>query len=167
MQKIIFLDIDGPVIPGRLCTHNSMPELRLIFAKDSIQLLNELCDSTGARIVTNSMHNYLDIMNRSLKQDLITWGLEESNFHKDSRTCFPKVNYAANPSTVRGWGRWLGILDWQQRNGEADWICFDDRVFTTDPRLVEIEFEDGITNQSVQRAMSVFGSADCGLELRD
>lgn len=167
MQKIIFLDIDGPVIPGRVYSRNVYPELRMIFAKDSIQLVNQLCESTGARVVTNSMHNHLDIKGRSLRQDLITWGMGASNFHEDWRTSFPNVNYKENPSPVRGWGRWLGILDWQKRNGEANWVCFDDRIFTKDPRLVRIEFYEGINNQSVGRALSLFEREACGFELID
>jgi hypothetical protein len=34
--------------------------------------------------------------------------------------------------------------EWIDDNGECDWICFDDEVFTDDPRLFVIDFDRGI-----------------------
>ena len=156
MDKIVFLDIDGPVIPGRVHNTALCSELRSRFAKDSIEYLNILCEQTGAQIVTNSMQNYLSPQGRDLRTDLIKWGLNSIHFHTDWRTIFPRVNYLANPSPQRGWGRWLGILDWMEHNGEVDWICFDDRNWTSDPRLILIDFETGITDFDLETALDHF-----------
>ena len=50
MNKVIFLDIDGPVIPIDVPTRDSV--FRTVCNKDSIEYLNLLCDETGAKVVT-------------------------------------------------------------------------------------------------------------------
>jgi len=156
MDKIVFLDIDGPVIPGRIYDTPLCSDYRSRFAKDCIERLNLLCEKTGAQIVTNSMQNYLCPLGRDLRTDLIKWGLNSIHFHTDWRTCFPRVDYRARPNPQRGWGRWLGILDWMEHNGEVDWICFDDRNWTADPRLILVDFETGITDFDLEQALDVF-----------
>jgi len=148
VQRVIFLDCDGPVIPGKLYKTKREADLasvRLKFDSTAIDLLNQLCDETHSVIVTNSMQNYIDYDRHSLRDDLITAGLNSKHFHTVWRTDFPNVNYTADPSPIRGWGRWLGIKQWQQQNGEANWICFDDRIWTDDPRLIAVDFHHGIT----------------------
>ena len=46
MDKIVFLDIDGPVIPGRVHDGALCSDFRSRFAKDSIECLNILCEQT-------------------------------------------------------------------------------------------------------------------------
>ncbi len=156
-QRIIFLDIDGPVIPGHLYIKDRFCSYyRTTFSKDSINCINWLCKESGAKVVTNSMQNYLIPRGSNLQQDLIRWGLKAKHFHTDWRTIFPYVDYAANPNPRKGWGRWLGIQDWQEQNGEANWVCFDDRIFTDDPRLIPVAFKTGVTKRQVEGALRLF-----------
>lgn len=158
LEKIVFLDIDGPLIPGHLGDSYTIPWISLARSKfdiSAIQRLNQLCEQTGARIVTNSMQNYIEIKLSDLRNDLINWGVEPKHFHRDWRTVFPDVDYTADPNPRRGWGRWLGIKDWQERNGVVDWICYDDRHWTDDERLILIDFEQGITHSDYERGLSM------------
>ena len=154
MNKIIFLDIDGPVID--IDSPVIVSELRLTHNHRSIEMLNELCRKTGAKIVTNSMHNYNDPYNNTLRDDLIMWGIDEDYFHNEWRTIFPHVDYSSVNSPVRGIGRLIAIEAWLAENGNYDWICFDDRKFSDSHRLIHIADGLGIREQHVQQALEVF-----------
>lgn len=104
------------------------------------------------------MQNYVVYDSTDLKEDLIQAGILESDFHQDWRTIFPYVDYRSNPNDRRGWGRWLGIQEWIKQNGECQWICFDDRHWTDDPRLVLVDFNDGITRKNFEQAKYLLGS---------
>jgi hypothetical protein len=159
MQRIVFLDIDGPVIPGHLYTSAAKAGLaanREIFDSNAVERLNRLCSSTGAKVVTNSMQNYIDYADGDLKDDLVQAGLKVEYFHSVWRTAFPRVDYSVDPNPRRGWGRWLGIRKWMDENGEADWICFDDRHWSDDSRLILVDFHDGITEDNYQYALDHF-----------
>ena len=155
-MRIIFLDIDGPVI--NIDAPVVVSELRLGCNKNSIQLLNDLCLEVGAKIVTNSMHNYHEPCGRTLKEDLIHWGLDENHFHDSWRTIFPDIDYTDVNSNVRGIGRLIAINQWIADNGPCDWVCFDDRKFTDSKQLVHIEYGDGIQEEDVLAAIEVFSS---------
>jgi hypothetical protein len=71
MNKVIFLDIDGPVIPIDVPVRESV--YRTTYNPESIEYLNLLCEETGAKVVTNSMHNYEDWMGGELRDDLVSW----------------------------------------------------------------------------------------------
>jgi hypothetical protein len=160
LKKIIFLDIDGPVIPGHLGDRTNIHWISMArsrFDIGAIERLNRLCEFTGARIVTNSMQNHVEIKNHSLQDDLVNWGVKRENFHSVWRTVFPDVDYAADPNPRRGWGRWLGIKHWQKQNGTVNWICYDDRHWTDDPRLILIDFEKGITQSDYERGLDLLG----------
>lgn len=145
MQRIIFLDIDGPVINTPCYWVDSRASTqRAIMNTQSIGILNQLCKIAGAKIVTNSTHNTWPVREtgRSLKQDLVKWGIPETNFHETWRTSYPwpKDRIGATNRSRRMWG----IQEWIDEHGECDWICFDDEVFTDDPRLFVIDFDRGI-----------------------
>lgn len=154
MNKIVFLDIDGPVID--IDSPVIASELRLTHNPQSIEMLNELCWKTGAKIVTNSMHNYNVPYDSTLRDDLIKWGVDEDYIHDQWRTIFPHVDYSKVNSPVRGIGRLVAIETWLAENGNYDWICFDDRKFTDSHRLIHIEDGLGIREHHVEQALEVF-----------
>jgi hypothetical protein len=97
-QKIIFLDIDGVLMPGKsyiLSNNNELLSklnrkeiklkefsLGLEFDKISVELINRLCDKSGAKIVliTNWRRN---IGVKETKDKLIEQGLKYFYFHDD------------------------------------------------------------------------------------
>jgi len=143
MQKIIFLDIDGPVINTPCYWVDGMASMqRSVMNTQSIGILNRLAYLADAKIVTNSTHNNATIREtgRTLRDDMIKWGLKEKYLHEDWRTEFPwPENHRREVHR-----RLQGIINWQEKNGEADWICFDDEPFVDDPRLMHIDFDHGI-----------------------
>jgi hypothetical protein len=143
-QRIIFLDIDGPVINTPCFWVDGMASLhRSVMNTQAIGILNRLAKLASARIVTNSTHNYFTVpeTGRTLKDDLIKWGLKEEYIHDNWRTDFPWPDWGDGQSIHR---RMKGIFGWQEDNGVSDWICFDDETFVDDGRLFVIDFDCGI-----------------------
>lgn len=157
-MKVIFLDIDGPVISNGVPIEDS--DLRLTHLPEAIDLLNKLCKDTGAKIVTNSNHNYNMVEGYSLKDDLITWGIEPEYFHEDWRTCFPYIDYSKVKNETRGIGRFIAIDKWHEKNGSSEWVCFDDRKFTISFRLIHITDSYGLRQEHIDKAIEVLGLSE-------
>lgn len=140
----MFLDIDGPVIntPCYWVNHTASLE-RSVLNTQSIGILNQLCKLASAQIVTNSTHNNFTVREtgRTLKDDLLKWGIKPEYIHEDWSTEFPWPDWGDGQPMHR---RMKGIMGWMEKNGEADWICFDDEPFVDDPRLFVIDFDCGI-----------------------
>lgn len=153
MNKIIFLDIDGPIIPTNVPVYESF--YRTTYLPESIEYLNLLCDATGAKVVTNSMHNYMDYYDYDLRDDLVMWGLDTKFFHKDWRTIFPMIDYKKIKSPVRGIGRLVAIEQWINYHGDTNWVCFDDRKFTDLENLIHIADGKGIKADHFNRALDI------------
>lgn len=150
MQKIIFIDIDGPIINTPIYSVDPRCSMeRSTMNTQAIGYICELVKLSDAKIVTNSTHNTHDVEDlltgekRTLKQDLIKWGLKEEWFHENWHTSYPFPN-GSRFSEHTSHRRMKAIDEWQEVNGEVDWVCFDDEPFTEDPRLVVIDFERGI-----------------------
>ena len=153
MNKIIFLDIDGPVIPIDVPVRDSV--FRTVCNKDSIEYLNLLCNETSAKVVTNSMHNYEDWIGTDLRDDLIKWGLDENFIHESWRIIFPMIDYRKVNSKVRGIGRLVAIEHWINYHGDSSWVCFDDRKFSDLANLVHIEDGRGIKAHHFDSALDI------------
>ncbi len=155
MNKIIFLDIDGPVIPVDVDMYDSV--YRTMHDKASIAFLTALCEETGAKIVTNTFHNEIFYQDGDLKDDLIKWGLKAEYFHEDWQTIFPNVNYKEINSPVRGAGRLHAIAQWLSSHAVDNWVCFDDRLFTDMPNLIHIRGGLGIRKEHYNKALEILG----------
>jgi HAD domain in Swiss Army Knife RNA repair proteins len=114
-QKIIFLDVDGPLInePMFDIKHDCSIHRSMINTM-AIGFLRRMMKITGAKIVMNTMHNGHIVWGNNVKQDLLKWGLREEDFMADWQTKFG----------VSLWKREEAIHEWLIRNGdEFDWIA--------------------------------------------
>lgn len=161
-QKIIFLDIDGPIINTPL--YYISPECSLkrsVMNTQAIGYVKRLCDISGAKVVVNSTHNNEIIENRTVKDDLILWGLSENCFHENWKTeyPYPKNHRLGDSSENR---KMLAILNWLEQNGDSEWVCFDDTDIKIVPvtehfRHIKIDFNLGIDYTAFRKASKVFG----------
>jgi HAD domain in Swiss Army Knife RNA repair proteins len=163
LQRIIFIDIDGPIIntPCYFLDGQCSME-RTVMNTQALGYIADLVKSSGAKIVTNSTHNTHDVVdlltgqNRTLKHDLVKWGLDTVWFHDNWHTSYPFAK-GAKFSEYTSHQRLKAIEQWQEENGESDWICFDDEPFTEDPRLIVIDFDLGIDEQVWRTARDFWG----------
>lgn len=152
-NKIIFLDQDGPTIPGSMFVFHSNPSFKRIFSPVCIGIVKKLCELSGAKIVCNSSHNtHLNFFSdepTSLKDDLMSAGIPQDMFHHEWRTKFPVIC-----------NRMIAIQDWLENNDlHADWIAFDDEKFTDNERLIHVDFSSGITIDHFNKACKFWGIA--------
>jgi len=155
--------MDGPVINTPcLFLHPGASIRRECLNTGALGYIKRFCNISGAKVVTNSMHNYENIpdslVRRTLKYDLIDWGLPAKIFHDDWRTEFGKD---------ASHNRLTAIHQWQAHNGPADWVCFDDVHFTEDKRLILIDFDRGIDHSAYRKALKVYGYRQVPLWLGD
>ncbi len=151
MQRIIFIDIDGPIINTPCYWIDIAAGLdRSVLNTQAIGIINQIAIKANAKIVTNSTHNTHTVRStgRNLRDDLIKWGMKEEYFHDDWKTEYPwpKDMRDSNDPTaiILEHRRMAAIKQWQEKNGDADWIAFDDDKFIDSERLFLIDFNNGI-----------------------
>lgn len=156
LPRLIFLDVDGPLISTSCYTLNINASIgRKMFNTNALGWVIALAKKTDARIVMNTSHNYHLTARGNVKEDLIHWGIEEKIFHPDWRTKYG-ADYDRDEDAQIVNSRIGAINDWMKRNGEHDWLCFDDANFTEDPRLIVVNFDDGITYSHYRKALKVW-----------
>lgn len=163
MQKIIFLDIDGPIINTPCYYLDPMASMeRSIMNTQALGYVARIARLADALIVTNSTHNTADCNGKDLKQDLVKWGIKEELFHMSWHTNypFPDVSIYDPNEVVLQHRRLLAINQWMKTNGQVDWICFDDCDFTTDPRLILVDFETGVDYSAYKAALKFWNIND-------
>lgn len=159
-MKIVFLDMDGPVITTPHFMINSMCSMhRTVMSTNAIGWLNALCRDADAKLVTNSMHNFHDSPNGDLRSDLIRHGLHAPFIHDVWRTSFPGTQKLSGTTL----SRMAAIEEWLETHGPADWVAFDDEFFTSDPRLVHIKNSDGILSEHYEKAMAILDVSKPGI----
>ena len=169
MTRIIFLDIDGPVIGTPQCILNPSASFdRSPMNTCALGWLKHLCDRTGALIVTNSSHNYYNTVQtidettkieRTLKDDLIRHGLRHDMFHTEWRTKFYAPFFCDSEEMDLTRDRGYGIEEFKSRHPEIEkYVIFDDMNFTTDPNLIQVQFDSGITFQDTQKALFILNN---------
>lgn len=156
-ERVIFLDIDGPMIPLPAFFIDIEASMqRRVMSNMAVACLNRLCKVSGAKIVTNTMHNYVSVEgDMNVKDSLIFHGIDECHFHKNWRTTFP-----VDPLTNKNVRRIDGVHTWLEENGDVDWICFDDDYFTTDERLIVVHYTYGITYSEYLKATKFWDIED-------
>jgi hypothetical protein len=146
MSKILFLDIDGPVITTPCYFIDPECSMqRTVMSTHAIGYIKKLVREFGALVVLNTTHNIHDIEDpltsrmRTIKDDLIWWGMKEDEFHPDWKTEYPNP-YGAKFSENR---RARAVKNWLEKNGDHEWIAFDDEFFDAGNQYV-IDFDLGI-----------------------
>lgn len=138
-MKIIFQDVDGPLIPGRMYYakngHYSQEHGAFIYDPVAVGMLRELCKRCDAKIVYSTAHNEtdLDCMRRKARIN----GMEDL-LHEDCRTEFRVSLYNKKDA----------IVEWLRRHpeiGGKDWIVFDDETILDGLPQIKVDFGIGLT----------------------
>lgn len=154
-MKILFLDIDGPMIPGRLYFDKKMTycDHRHLFKYDpiAVQMVNKICDVTGASIVFNTAHNVnadVEGMKGVIAQGIFN-GIHPSHIHQKGFTLFPQHS-----------SRQGGINRWLLQNAGVTHYCVIDDEKIPDPNLIHVDFNFGMTMSTYVKAVNLLGRKD-------
>lgn len=140
-MKVLFLDIDGPLIPGRAY---AMPGQTKPIVKKfdpcAVGIINEVCWKQHRKLVIHSSWvKFIDEVGGDLKEYMISEGLSPQIWHSDP-ICSPL-----------GW-RYDRVNEWLSRHEVEDFKILDDvpcnDIFEEErlkEHLLLIDFENGIT----------------------
>ena len=149
-MKILFVDVDGVLIPASqaildpLCFLNrNIPELQ-------ITMLARICEITDAKVVMNTTHNLNQPDEPSVHELMVRKGFDIKHFH-------PVCNKTKYPHIPRR----SAVKDWMQEHGDdvVQWICIDDAVCADKPHMVHVDSEVGITITNMNSILCSFGHA--------
>lgn len=151
MTKIIFLDIDGPMIPGRAYMLPKQTKIVTVFDPVAVSMLNTLCKERGWKIVVHS--SWVRIMGGQETVDhCVTQGLLAEHFHEDAY-CDENENW-----------RYTRVAKWLKNHPEVEkYVILDDEpykadVFSNYPHpeelknhLILVDFEDGLLTKEFKK----------------
>ena len=133
-MKVVFVDVDGPLIPAR-CYFDGSPKFddgTWKYDYVAVCMLKSLAKNFGIKIVYNSSHNDLGpeyIRHQATLNSLL------QHLHEDFMTDFPRTTYK----------REEGIEKWLQAHPETThWAAVDDFELAL-PNAIKIDFNIGIT----------------------
>lgn len=146
MTKVLFLDIDGVLLPGRAYTlpNQTNNPYVTIFDPCAVAMLNKALETSGRKIVLHSSwikHNEADW----LFDHIVGQGVSPDFFHEDWTT-----------NRDLHW-RYDRVRDWLSRHKEVtDFVIVDDEPALHDdahlqPHLVLTNFDEGITVEIFKR----------------
>lgn len=148
MQRIAFLDVDGPLIPGRMyfrvgATYSSQLDF-YSFCPTIVDMLNYLTDATGAKIVFNSTHNDrgAEIAVKQAEYNRLR------NLHHDVLTGFPDAEFSVAPDA-----RVRAIEKWLVKHPEVTHHCVFDDAPLGGENFRQVEFNEGITTSHIAWAL--------------
>ena len=152
-QKVLFLDIDGPMIPGRSYTMEGQTKpLVKTFDPCAVGLINDLCKCSGWRIVIHS--SWLKILGEhETVYHCQTQGLKGDYFHDDP-FCKESINW-----------RYTRVAEWLSRHPDTThYVILDDDLYRYDmsyegvvhphdmaKHLLLIDFEEGILSSTMRK----------------
>jgi len=145
--KIIFLDIDGPMIPSGMFLIHRNASFERQFSPLCIAVANEMCRVTGAKIVLNTTHNRELHGVPNIDQALIQQGLVATHLHPiDRHTRYPDL------------ARNLAIKEWLAQHDEVEeWVAVDDCQCAEAPNMVLVDPDCGIHTGTLYQVCAVLG----------
>lgn len=160
MTNIIFLDVDGPMIPGTARLLNNFASPSQILDDRCVAVLHKIVKDFDAQIVFNSYHNLalygpfalFEGDTPGLVQRFIDAGFEEY-IHPSVNTVFPEVNIHFTSRISR-----IGaIIDWLNKHPESvdSWVAFDDE-YINHQRAYQVNESYGIGLDEYKHARKWF-----------
>jgi hypothetical protein len=147
-ERVIFLDIDGPIIPYTMFLIDAMASHNRVIPPLTVSVVRELCKRSGAKVVFNSTHNRRWKGVHDIDVAVAKAGLPESDLHPDMRTKYPDLD------------RDVAVVEWLSRHPEVrDWVAFDDCEFTEADNLIWVDPNAGLNLSHLNSALSRWGCA--------
>lgn len=120
MNKIIFLDIDGPMIPYRCMFMPGQTVPWTVFDPVAVSMLNNLCEEHGWRIVIHS--TWIQVMGGQVTRDhCVSQGINPDHFHSLA-FCDEREH-----------NRWTRVAKWLEHHPEVTkYVMLDDDEYYSD-----------------------------------
>lgn len=147
ITKVVFLDIDGPMIPASYFLVDNLASWHRRFPSTTVAVIQRLCERTGAKVVFNTTHNIpfdgVDDIDVALEKQ----GLDREHIHAtDLQTKYPDLE------------RGLAVKEWLFRHPEVThWVALDDVKFTDDERLIWVDPDAGVHLGHLNEAIGKLG----------
>jgi hypothetical protein len=147
VERILFLDIDGVLIPRRMYFVPREGELVTQFCPSVVGMINAIVKETGCSLVVHSSWVRTSLVVPCVKEHMISQGIEADAFHEDW-----KVKYAFTGT------RWDAIYDWiYSYHNNVDFFILDDEFSPFDmPELIQTKFDDGMTFEHYKRIVDTW-----------
>lgn len=140
-MNIIFLDVDGPLIPGRMYYAGPKSTFResanqFLWDPIAVRMIIELCEKYDAKVVFSTSHNELLFTDMEDKAEFN--GLPEKYLHFQNRTEFRVSCYNKKDA----------IVQWLREHPEVKyWVLIDDEEIMPSNQ-VKVDFDVGISLQN-------------------
>lgn len=146
MERIVFLDIDGPIIPFSMFLVDRMCSWHRVIPPVTVAVVREVCKRGSAKVVFNTTHNNPMKDIDDIEIAVAKAGLPEGMIHPDMKTKYPSIP------------RDQAVLEWLSRHPEVqDWIAFDDAKFTEAENLIWIDPDAGLHLGHLNTALNRWG----------
>lgn len=163
-MRILFMDVDGPLIPLRM--HWQVGSVfkyaevggYYIWDPNVIKYFNDYCPKLDIKIVFNSSHNTsgADVLRMTARSN----GLDPSILHDDVCTKYPDID-----------NRVEAIYDWLKRNvpkGQScKWMVVDDFDLPVGQHLMNVTLESGLDDKKLETIFGKFLLTDRAPKLSD
>jgi hypothetical protein len=132
-NRVVFLDIDGPMIPYSMFLVDRMASYNRVFPAITVAVIREVCERGDAKVVFNTTHNTPFDGVPDIDVAMVNAGFPREMIHADMKTQYPQIP------------RGLAVTEWLRRHPEVtDWIAFDDVKFTDADNLIWINPDAGL-----------------------
>jgi hypothetical protein len=146
MSRIVFLDIDGPIIPYSMFLIERMCSWHRVIPAIPVAVVREICKRGDAKVVFNTTHNNAIDGVDDIEVAIVKAGLPEDMIHADMKTKYPSIP------------RDLAVLEWLSRHSEVtDWIALDDAKFTDKDNLIWVDPDAGLHLGHLNTALGRWG----------
>lgn len=154
MDRILFLDIDGPMIPGRSYEESGgliLAGMNSKFDPIAVNMINRACEEHGWQVVLHTSW-VTHIGGAKTYEHCLQQGLRPGHFHKDA-WCDEEEHW-----------RYTRIAKWLLEHPEvSEYVIVDDTPYSFDVRtqyvhpldmeehLMLVSFEDGLLSEHYKR----------------
>lgn len=145
--RVIFLDIDGPLIPGSMFLKNPRCSFEREFSPVCMTVIDRLCTDAGAKVVFNTTHNTEAV---ALVEAWAAQG-DRTHLHERCHTIYPEQSRF---HAIRGWL----TVERVNTGDEPAWVALDDQfIGREEDGYILVDFDSGLTLAHYNKVMRRWG----------
>lgn len=147
-MKIIFLDVDGVIIPASEHLVDFMASFKWRFALPQLRMVEKICELTGAKVIMNTTHNRWA---EELREAMSMSGFNPAFFCEElPYTSYPLISRTDAVIVALSNLKDMGIT-------VDDYVCIDDVVCAPESHMVECDPYIGLTIHQMNDVIERWG----------